>query len=285
MILLSSGLIVTAISWAIAWSTIPVLSAHSFFPLWVGYILTVNGISEVMVGDSLMRRMRFSFLVLFVASVPFWWFFELVNSIVQNWHYQLPAPISALEYGVRASISFSTVIPAVLSTTFLSHHLLKRKNWSFTFTPIQLRRGRLMLSVLVGMLSLLLLARVPQIAFPLVWIAPLLVLEPTMYALKYPSLLRRIAAGEWCLPTAIMGATLFNGFWWEFWNFYAMPKWVYTIPYLGFWKVFEMPILGYLGYPFFGLIVYSYAMFICSGLIGRQSADDLISASDRRGTE
>jgi hypothetical protein len=65
MILLISGLIVTAISWAIAWSTVPVLSEHSFFPLWLGYILTMNGISEIAVGNSLIRRMRFSFLVLF----------------------------------------------------------------------------------------------------------------------------------------------------------------------------------------------------------------------------
>ncbi len=56
-----------------------------------------------------------------------------------------------------------------------------------------------------------------------------------------------------------MFATLFTGFFWEMWNFYSIPKWIYTIPYVDFWKVFEMPILGFGGYLPFGLIIYSYA--------------------------
>ena len=65
-----------------------------------------------------------------------------------------------------------------------------------------------------------------------------------------------------------MAAALFAGFWWECWNFHALPKWIYTVPYVGFWKIFEMPVLGYIGYPFFGLIVFSYtvlAIFLCFG--------------------
>jgi hypothetical protein len=59
-----------------------------------------------------------------------------------------------------------------------------------------------------------------------------------------------------------MIGTLFTGFWWEFWNFYSMPKWIYTIPYVDFWRIFEMPLLGYGGYPFFGLIAYSYGALV-----------------------
>ena len=58
---------------------------------------------------------------------------------------------------------------------------------------------------------------------------------------------------------SIMGATMMTGFFWEMWNYYSLPKWTYTIPYVGFWKVFEMPLFGYFGYPSFGLIVFSYA--------------------------
>ena len=36
---------------------------------------------------------------------------------------------------------------------------------------------------------------------------------------------------------------------WELWNWGALPFWQYRIPYVGFFPVFEMPILGYLGYP------------------------------------
>ena len=66
------------------------------------------------------------------------------------------------------------------------------------------------------------------------------------------------------MTISAMTATLFTGVFWEMWNYYSLPKWYYTIPYVGFWKVFEMPILGYAGYPFFGIVVLSYAIAIFS---------------------
>jgi len=61
-----------------------------------------------------------------------------------------------------------------------------------------------------------------------------------------------------------MTATLFTGLFWELWNYYSLPKWYYTIPYVDFWRVFEMPILGYAGYPFFGMVVVSYSIAVFS---------------------
>lgn len=44
---------------------------------------------------------------------------------------------------------------------------------------------------------------------------------------------------------------LICAFFWEMWNFYSYPRWVYHVPLVGFLHVFEMPLLGYLGYiPF-----------------------------------
>jgi hypothetical protein len=276
MQLLLLGLLVTSASWVVAWSDVPTVSEYSFLPLWLGYILTVNGLSELLTKDSLIRKMGIAFMLLFAASIPFWWFFEFINSIVQNWDYKLPHPISDCEFSIRASVNFSTVVPAVLSTTFLFYRFLKGYGFSLQWTLFRIRRRWLFLSILIGVVSLCLLAFIPRIAFPLVWIAPLLLLEPFLYAFKYPSLLHKVEKGEWLLVASIMMATLFTGFWWELWNVYSSPKWIYTIPYLGFWKVFEMPFLGYFGYPFFGLIIYSYTMFVFSGLSGKDSADDLI---------
>ena len=44
---------------------------------------------------------------------------------------------------------------------------------------------------------------------------------------------------------------------WEFWNYWAATKWTYTVPYLGDLKIFEMPVLGYLGFPPFALECYA----------------------------
>ena len=70
-----------------------------------------------------------------------------------------------------------------------------------------------------------------------------------------------------------MIGTLFTGFFWEMWNFYSLPKWYYTIPYVGFWKVFEMPILGYGGYPFFGLVVFSYTTLVFAVVLRKNMLD------------
>ncbi len=102
----------------------------------------------------------------------------------------------------------------------------------------------------------------PQETFPLVWVAPILFLEPVAYVAGLPSLLRVLTDGRYLLPVSVMSATLFTGIWWELWNFYSMPKWIYHIPYVGFWKIFEMPVLGYFGYPFFGIIVFSWAFIV-----------------------
>jgi hypothetical protein len=272
MIMLGIGLTLTVLSWAVAWChQVSILSEHSFFPLWVGYILTANGISEILYKDSLIRRMGLSFLVLFLISCPFWWFFESINLIVQNWHYVFPHPISNTAFQIEASVNFSTVVPAVLSTSFLWLRILR--GLKFFQSPrrgLKVQPRGLAISVLLGGVSLWLLSNYPNVSFPLVWIAPLLILEPISYFLRYPSVLHRIEQGDWLLPSAVGVGALVNGFFWEFWNFYSLPKWVYTIPYVGFLKIFEMPLLGYFGYPFFGLIVYSFTSFIFCTFFGNK---------------
>jgi hypothetical protein len=48
-------------------------------------------------------------------------------------------------------------------------------------------------------------------------------------------------------------AGLGTGLLWELWNLHALPHWEYRIPYLGGLRLFEMPLLGYLGYLPFAL--------------------------------
>ena len=68
--------------------------------------------------------MRGRLLWLSAISVPLWWFFEAVNRLVRNWEYVIPYPIFDLHYIAEASIYFSTVVPAVLSTAFAAYRML-----------------------------------------------------------------------------------------------------------------------------------------------------------------
>ena len=274
MVVLIVGIILVGLSWIAAWGPFGVFTELSFFPLWLGYILTINGMSQVLFKQSLLRSMGWSFPILFVISIPLWWFFEGMNAIVQNWHYHLAHPISTTRYFVQASIDFSTVVPAILSSSFFLASVLQKigcdwPRWRPTVTDSWLAA-----SVLLGIGCYSLLPLFPNETFPLVWVAPILILEPVAFAIGNPALIADVQNNGWMRWLSIMGATMFTGFWWEMWNYYSLPKWTYTIPYVGFWKVFEMPFFGYFGYPFFGLIVFSYATTVVK-LVRRQNLLDL----------
>src|SRR5258708_2559536 len=197
------GMVLTVAFWVAAWTRVPIASEYSFFPLWLGYVLSVNGISELAYRDSLLKRMRGWFACLFIASIPLWWFFEWANSVLQNWHYIFPHPISQLHYVIQASVDFSTVVPAVLSTAFLFHRFFANKKKTNT-KLITIRSSWLVGSVIIGGVSFYLMLLFPNQTFPLAWIAPFLIIEPILYAGGMPSLLRQIEKGNWALTCSIV---------------------------------------------------------------------------------
>jgi hypothetical protein len=46
------------------------------------------------------------------------------------------------------------------------------------------------------------------------------------------------------------------------WNINSLPKWVYSVPFVDRFHVFEMPILGFAGYLPFGLECAVIAHFV-----------------------
>ena len=61
---------------------------------------------------------------------------------------------------------------------------------------------------------------------------------------------------------ALLGSGLLCGVLWEVWNFWAGTKWHYTVPIMEDWKVFEMPLPGYLGFPPFALECFTMYVFV-----------------------
>ena len=104
----------------------------------------------------------------------------------------------------------------------------------------------------------------PAIAFPLVWLCFYLILDPINYMNKQPSIIKHLKDRKLNLVLSLLFAGIILGVLWEFWNYWAVRKWVYDVPYVGFLKVFEMPILGYLGYFPFALELYAMYWFVRS---------------------
>lgn len=245
------GVVFVACWWPIAWLQIRPLSDNYFFPLWLGYILTVDGLVYRRTGTSLIARSGWHVAYLFALSIPLWWIFEALNLRLNNWVYHLPTEYSALSYALRASLAFSTVIPAVLVTSELVRSL--RFNPLRRLPVLRLPARALVILHLSGWLMLLAVLVLPSLAFPLVWIALFFIVDPVVTALKGRSIGAFLREGDWSAAFNVAAGTVVCGFFWEFWNLYAMPKWTYHLPYAEWFRIFEMPILGYGGYIPFGL--------------------------------
>ena len=81
------GLTLVAVAWPVSWLQVDTLGEYAFFPLWLGYVLTVDALVLRRNGTSLLTRNATAFLGMFLASVPLWWLFEGINHFTQNWHY------------------------------------------------------------------------------------------------------------------------------------------------------------------------------------------------------
>lgn len=263
------GLALVAVFWPLNWF-LPGLRTHLlFFPLWLGYCLSVDALVVLRKGDSLLTRDPRRYAGLFLISIPAWWLFEALNGRTGNWVYQGAEFFTPLQFAVLASISFSTVVPAVFGTAELvgTFPRLSRLGCG---PAIPTTRRVLIGFALAGWAGLALLLTWPRVFFPLIWVAPYFILAPINVWLGHRSLADDVAKGDWRPVLALWGGVLICGFFWEMWNFYSYPRWVYHVPYLGVLHVFEMPLLGYGGYLPFSLELFAIYQFVV-GLSGRRS--------------
>lgn len=218
--------------------------------MWLGYCLTVDALVFIRKGHSLLTRNPGAYVSLFFISVPAWWLFEVINWRTQNWYYVGENLFSGAEYFLLSSLSFSTVMPAVFGTAELAGTfpwINKMKcALRITLTP-----ATLITLFIIGCIMLALMLIWPVYFFPFVWLSVYFILEPFNVRLKNRTLLQYIAVGDWRPVLALWVGCLICGFFWEMWNFYSYPKWIYRIPFFDFLHIFEMPVLGYFGYlPF-----------------------------------
>jgi hypothetical protein len=250
------GLGLVALFWPLNWLLDGPRTHWGFFPLWLGYALTVDTLAFRARGHSLLTRNRAAWIGLFCYSAPVWWLFELINLRTQNWFYLGEENFSTLAYALLSTISFSTVMPALFGTAAWvgSFGWLKRIHPG---PVIALTPGLLNGMTTAGALMLLLVLLWPEVFFPLVWISLYALIDPWNVRLGNPTLLADLARGDWRPALSLALGALICGFFWELWNFYAYPKWIYRIPYADILHLFEMPLPGYFGYIPFSLELFS----------------------------
>jgi len=246
------GLALAAAAWALNWSFPGVRTHLLFFPMWLGYCLAVDGLTVLRRGSSLLTRSWKRYLGLFLVSAPVWWLFEWFNLRLQNWEYLGAEQFSPLAFWFWSTLNFTIVIPAVFGSAELaaSFPLMQRLGKGPMIRP---DRPTTLAFFTAGWVMLALMLAFPRWFFPFEWLAVYFILEPVNVWLGYRHLARHTARGNWQPIIALWLGVLMTAFFWELWNYYSYPKWIYHIPWGDFLRIFEMPLLGYLGYLPFAL--------------------------------
>ncbi len=268
------GWLLIAVCWPLNWLW-PGMRTHLlFFPLWLGYILAVDAWVLRRTGSSLLTRSPRDFATFFIISLPVWWLFEILNWRTGNWQYLGREHFSNLEYFVFASLSFSTVIPAVFSTA----EFVGTFGWieRFAHGPRVPATDRICRGFfLTGCAMIGLLLAWPTYFYPFVWASLFFIVEPINVWLGRRSILTRLQRGDWRTVIALWTGALTCGFFWEMWNYFSYPKWTYHVPFANFWHLFEMPLLGYLGYLPFAL-----ELFVIVHLVRKRPPELRIGGSE-----
>ncbi|MGH8222605.1 MAG: hypothetical protein ACREQZ_06495, partial [Woeseiaceae bacterium] len=242
-----------ALGWTLAWGDFapPAWRRHTFTPLWLGYLVTLNALAYRRTARSPLTHQTTWFLLLFPASAVFWWLFEYLNRYVGNWYYSGIADSGDWDYFLQGTLPFSTVLPAVMST----------RAWLASFPrldalalpPVRGHAGLAWGSFALGVLALAGIGVRPEELFAMLWLAPLLVLAGLQKLVVGQSLFEPLARGDWRPVLLPALAALLCGFFWELWNWGSAAQWRYSVPYVQGLSVFEMPLPGYAGYLPFGI--------------------------------
>ncbi|MGE5610129.1 MAG: hypothetical protein ACM359_12815 [Bacillota bacterium] len=238
--------------------------------VWVGYILLLEGLLTYQRGRSPVRSRPHHFAMLCLASVFIWCIFDWVNFYsIRAWRY-IGMPPTFAQRVLGYVVAFGAIVPGMLMSgqVLLSLGLF---DWAASRSY---RRGRASESQVMKapsgafniVLVISLVAGVVMFVWPWVhpdpitnltlWASLVFLLDPINYWLGRPSMWRDWQNGWFGRTLAAFAGGLMCGFLWEFWNYWALAKWVYRLPFLGSFeqiRYFEMPILGLIGFLPFGL--------------------------------
>lgn len=218
--------------------------------LWWPYVVAVDTWTRRRTGRSLIRDDPAGFARLALVSVAWWTLFEAINLRLGNWYYVM-SPAGRVSRWTLGVVAFATVLPGTLVTVRALDAL--GRPGSLRVAPLRWSRGHDRASVAVGLVFLLLPLLWPDLFFPLTWGSFILLLAPLNRRFARESFLRDLMRGDATGLGRTLLAGLVCGGVWEAGNYWARSRWIYTVPGFEELKLFEMPLLGFLGFPPFAV--------------------------------
>ncbi len=243
---------------------------HWFTPIvWTGYILFVDALVYKFSGRSPLMNDRLELVIVAVISIGVWWLCEFYNAprfwkSGQElwWHYHNLEPNPYLRR-VGYDWAFATICPLLFITAQLfATTVFKRKERGAT---IKIPRPVQFALIFLGALGAIVPLLYPSVWFaPVIWLSFILLVDPLNAWRGWPSITADISRGDWRRLYSLLASGAVCGVLWEFFNYWALSKWTYTVPYFGSVKIFEMPVLGFLGFPPFAVECWAIYIFVRS---------------------
>ena len=232
---------------------------------WTGFILFADSFVWRARRRSWMRSNPAEFIFLAVVSIPLWLVFEFYNLYIDNWYYTgLPANFWLRQFGY--AWSFATIWPAIFEAADLIDvwrgsprglHFNQRH----TYVAFGTRTGWMAAIVGIALLAWPLVWPSRYLAAP-VWLGFIFLLEPINIHLGADSLIEESRTAGYSQIKNLMLSGFLCGGLWEFWNYWAGAKWHYSVPIMEHFKIFEMPLPGYFGFPAFALECFTMYVFV-----------------------
>jgi hypothetical protein len=235
-------------------ATLARLVAVLMTPLcWTGFLLAADGALAWHGGSPVRRRSR-RFALAYATSVPVWLFFDAVNfGAIRAWTYHGLAESLPLRW-TGYVLAFGAISPAMF---LVAEGAMRTRLGAIQARPLRVGATAHWIAIAVGIafLAFPLIVRDPIGALTL-WLGLALLLDPINDRLGAPSLLADWRAGWYGRTVALLLGGFVCGLLWEFWNYAAVAKWTYHLPFLGpleRLRYFEMPLPGLLGFPPFAI--------------------------------
>ena len=226
--------------------------------MWYGYILIVDSMVYMLKRNSFIINRPKKFIVLVILSTIFWLIFEFYNIFLPGWHYvNVPGRTRTC---ISCYFAISTILPALFETVELIKGL---KIFHKTkMDKIKIPKSLTHISIFIGLIFVIIpfFYRSPYM-WVLIWAGFIFLLDPINYLFHEKSLISQLKSGKLKIILSVFVAGYICGFFWESWNYWAYTKWYYDIPLVGGFKIFEMPVLGYIPYGFFAWELYAMYYF------------------------
>jgi hypothetical protein len=269
--LIAFALVVHLLGYYALFCRIEPFQYYFYVTSWWSYIILLDAIVATRRKGFVILN-RYLALTIFV-SCAFWCLFEIINLRLDNWFY-VNLPQGTLRRYFSYLVAFGTVIPAIFVTKKLALMCIG----DIRIEPLIIPRYPFY-AIASGLGLLFAVFLLPRYFFGATWMFLALILDGHNYRCGYPSFMKDLERGSLSNLIATLISGLLCGLLWEAWNYRAISKWIYTVPFFTNFKIFEMPLPGYLGFLTFSIETIAFVNFLQGSGIYKKHPYVLFAAS------